>query len=379
MGCSERSRCALEALEGRRLLSGGGRDYVYIGDSLDDSVERFDAETGEHLGTFIAPAAGGLHGPRGMIFRNPSSLLVVNQNVDQPFAGEVLRYDGKTGAVDGAVVPSSNPDAPFAPRGMVLKGNVLYVADVLGAETITGRIAMYSANKGRFLGELVPEGFGQFNPRGVVFGPDGGLYVSAFDVTNPLVGHILRFDVKSGDHRVVATNDGDGVAEPGETQDLHRPEGIVFSPDGRLYITSPRADETDTDKILEFDAASGAQTGDIELDQPGQPRAFAQAMAFGPGGKLFVPISGNGPDTGSVRAYDVGTEEYSVFIQPGGVLGQPWFLTFGKTDAATLAYEGHADAHGQSQAGDDGAANDADGDENEDELLAAEVGGGVLD
>jgi hypothetical protein len=37
----------------------------------------------------------------------------------------------------------------------------------------------------------------------------------------------------------------------------------------------------------------------------GQPRAFAQAIVFGPGGALFVPISGDGPDTGAARRYNV--------------------------------------------------------------------------
>lgn len=38
-----------------------------------------------------------------------------------------------------------------------------------------------------------------------------------------------------------------------------------------------------------------------------QPRAFAQALLFGPGGKLFVPISGSDDSNiaGEVRRYDV--------------------------------------------------------------------------
>jgi len=51
-----------------------------------------------------------------------------------------------------------------------------------------------------------------------------------------------------------------------------------------------------------------------------------------------VPISGNGPDTGAVRRYDVTTDTYTNFVAPGGPLGSPWYLTFGKTDPATLAY-----------------------------------------
>jgi DNA-binding beta-propeller fold protein YncE len=326
-----------EDLEGRRLLAG---DVLYIGDAADDSVKGFDAHTGEYLGTFVAAGAGGLHGPRGMIFRNPGTLLVANQNVDQPFNGEALRFNGQTGALTNALVPASNADAPFAPRGMVVKDNALYVADLQGADTDEGRIAFYDANTGQFLGQFTPAGFaGQFNPRAVVFGPDGGLYVSAFDFTNLAAGYVLRFDTATGAYKIIAANDGDGVAEPGETQDLHRPEGLTFGPDGKLYVTSYRADATDNDRIIGFNASSGAVTTEINLDLPGQPRAFGQAIEFGPGGKLFVPISGNGPDTGSVRSYDVATGTYSVLVQPGGALGSGWYLTFGQTNPATLAYD----------------------------------------
>src|SRR6476619_1835565 len=87
--------------------------------------------------------------------------------------------------------------------------------------------------------------------------------------------------------------------------------------------------------------SSGAAIGSIDLDVAGEPRAFAQTLLFGPGGFLFVPINGNGPDTGSVRRYDVSNKTYTIFVpadEKGGPLKQPWYLTFGNTDPATLAY-----------------------------------------
>jgi hypothetical protein len=310
-------------------------------------VLRFDAHSGAYVDTFIADDAGGLHGPRGMIFRNPGALLVVNQNVDQDVPGEVLRYNGRTGEFLRATVPATDPEAPFAPRGMVLNKNTLYVADLVESDTAdNGQILRYDVNSGRFLGELTPSASfaGQFNPRGVVFGPDGMLYVSVFETTNPVAGHVLRFNPKTGTSDVIATNDGDGIDEPGELKDLHRPEGLTFGPDGRLYVTSFRADASDNDKILALNVSSGTPVttaAKIELDQVGQPRAFAQAILFGPSGRLYVPITGNGPDTGSVRVYDVNSGQFTVLVPPaadGGPLASPWYLTFGQTDPATLAY-----------------------------------------
>jgi hypothetical protein len=50
-----------------------------------------------------------------------------------------------------------------------------------------------------------------------------------------------------------------------------------------------------------------------------------------------VPLTSGGLDTGAIRRYDVTTKAFTNFVQPG-TLGQPWYLTFGYTDPATLAY-----------------------------------------
>jgi hypothetical protein len=94
--------------------------------------------------------------------------------------------------------------------------------------------------------------------------------------------------------------------------------------------------------------------GKIDLAQPeaaGGQRAFAQALLFGPGGSLYVPISGNHPSvTGVVRKYDVAvadndsqTEPFEVFVT-AGTLGTGLYLTFGRTDPATLEYQGDDEA-----------------------------------
>jgi streptogramin lyase len=219
---------------------------------------------------------------------------------------------------------------------MVLRDNVLYVGNLADAVSpqgqviIPGEVDRYDANSGKFLGKLVPANFpGPFEPRGVVFGPDGGLYVSSFDAAHPEVGYVVRFDPASGASQIIASNN--------TVTDLHRPEGLTFGPDGRLYVTSFRKDASDTDKILALDPATGAEVKSIALDAVDQPRAFAEAILFGPGGRLFAPITGTGPDTGAVRSYDVSDGSF-VNFEPPGTLGTPWYLTFGQTDPATLAY-----------------------------------------
>lgn len=72
---------------------------------------------------------------------------------------------------------------------------------------------------------------------------------------------------------------------------LHRPEGLVFGPDGNLYVTVftsvPPGD--DVDKILVFDIEGNCNSSRvINLWQPGEPRKFAQYLIFGPNNSLYV-------------------------------------------------------------------------------------------
>jgi hypothetical protein len=342
-----RSRPVVEALEDRCLLSSASTavlDTLYIGDGNDNTVKRFDASTGAYEGTFVTSGSGGLLGPRGLIFGESHNLLVLNQNVfTVGIGGELLRYNGQTGAFISKVVADTDPHNPYDPRGMV-RGpqHSLFVGDLgdlgnLDGTGRPGRLAQFDEKTGAWIRDLSPSvPFTTDNgPRGVVIGPDGLLYVAVRNF-NPLGGEVMRFDPVSGAFL------GDFV-DSNSTNDLNRPEGLVFGPDGNLYVTSFRANAGDNDKILEFKGTTGAYLGKIDLDVVGGDRAFAQALLFGPGGKLFVPITGNGPDTGEVRRYDVSTGTFDVFVPPnasGGPLGMPWYLTFGDTDPATLDYIG---------------------------------------
>jgi uncharacterized protein DUF3455 len=335
-------------------------DSLYIGDQTDlptasaSTVKRFDAQTGRCQGAFVTADSGGLHGPRGLVFDNAGPLLVVNQNQDLPLNGAVLRYDGTTGAFLNTLVPDSDPHAPFGPRGMILWNHTtLYVADMGAGPGSPGKLLAFTKD-GTFVADLSPDPVtefpatlaAEFHPRGVVIGPDGFLYVSnQADLDTGLGGQVLRFDAETGAFKDVFLSSAGGAACDC-ADELNRPEGVVFAPDGQLYTAGFRASGSDNDRIVIYQGPAGAQpgayVGRIDLDVAGQDREFAQALLFGPGGRLFVPISGIfGPDAGAVRRYDVTTKQFDVFIPPrpqGGPLGAPWYLTFGKTDPGTLAY-----------------------------------------
>jgi DNA-binding beta-propeller fold protein YncE len=340
----------------------GDKDHHRRGDSLcvsdttppdfsADTVKRFDATTGKYQGVFVQPAAAGLKGPRGLIFGDRGDLLVSNQNVVAVgvCCGNVLRFDGRTGAFADKLVDETDTHAPYSPQGIALSedGRYLFVPDQ-GDPGIPGTFKMFTAN-GKFVADLnlnavAPE---FRHPRAVVVGPNGLVYVS--NMPNIPVqgaagigGQVLRFH-QNGRFKDTFITDAGGVGQ------LNRPQGLVFGPDGNLYVTSFRDNSQptvpgNTDAIRIYSGKTGKFLGSIDLDNPpsnGGVRAYAQALLFGPRGKLFVPISGNGPSTGEIRRYEVRTKTYDVFVPAsanGGPLGVPWFLTFRKTDPATLAY-----------------------------------------
>lgn len=327
----------------QRVAPFAGATTLFIGDGADASVEWFAIPTGEYLGQFVQSGEGGLTSPRGLVFDRQSptecgELLVVDQNAGTTSTGEILAYSGLTGEFLEALVPAGSPYAPFAPRGMVLGPNgVLYVADFGGGGN-PGRIATFDAETGAFLGDLSTTGFTRvFAPRGIVFGPDGLLYVT--NVSSQNTGEVLIFDPVTGFVEIFIDSETCGCG-------LARPEGLVFDRSGNLlYVTSFQTSDADTDKILIFDADTGEFVDQIDLDAAGagEPRAFAQALVFGPGGFLFVAITGGDAAlVGEVRRYNVHTGTYDVVVAPaseGGPLGAPVYLSFCNTDPATLDYD----------------------------------------
>jgi sugar lactone lactonase YvrE len=105
-------------------------------------------------------------------------------------------------------------------------GNV-YVS--VGATPQDSAILRYNL-QGEFLG-IAAAGNGLTRPYGNAFGPDGNLYVSSFRTNE-----ILRFDGKTGAFiDVFASDNNNGL---GSLNSLNGPNGLLFGPDGSLYVTT---------------------------------------------------------------------------------------------------------------------------------------------
>jgi uncharacterized protein (TIGR03118 family) len=179
-----------------------------------------------------------------------------------PNSSAVLRFDGKTGAplpapgrTGATFVPPGSGGLDQASVGLLFgpDGN-LYVNShltnsVLRFDGKTGEPRPASGQSGA---DFVPRGSGGLaQPSGLVFGPDGNLYVAAHD---PSAGHgaVLRYDGKTG-APLPASGQTGAFFVPIDSGGIRNPTALAFGPDGNLYVDS-RAGS----RVLRYDGKTGA-------------------------------------------------------------------------------------------------------------------------
>jgi DNA-binding beta-propeller fold protein YncE len=153
-------------------LAWGPDGRLYVACFGDSGVSRIDPVTGSSLGPFVLGGSGGLSNPRGLAF-GPNGDLYVSST-----SGEVLEYDGATGAFVGAFVDASgNGGGPVDPYGLAFHQGRLYVASFFPSE-----VKAFDAATGAFVSTFVPSGSGGLSgPTALAFGPGGDLFVTSRD------------------------------------------------------------------------------------------------------------------------------------------------------------------------------------------------------
>ncbi|MGV0024508.1 Vgb family protein [Phormidesmis priestleyi] len=220
-------------------------------------------------------------------------------------------------------------DLTFGPDGN------LYVSSGSGS---SGKILRYNGKTGDFIDEFASTNL--IRPYGNAFGPDGNLYVSSF-----LTDQILRFDGKTGAFINVFAA-ATGTRESGK---LNGPNDLLFTPDGRLLVTTqgsvaiPDPDKPGSFKadfpgfesqVLSYDLKTGESKVFISQPTP-SPDSFGfvsfLGLAIGPQGDLFVSDFAN-----DIRRYDLNTGGFKEAISTNytGVIPSSSFignLTFDPT------------------------------------------------
>lgn len=268
---------------------------LLVGSTRPGAILSYDARTGVFMGTFAVHPRGDTLIPAGMAF-GPDGHLYVSSS----FTHEILRFNGQTGAFIDVFVPAGRSPLlrsfgiTFGPDGN------LYVSafTMTGPSTLAGPasgILRYDGRTGAYLGAFVPPSGGLVGAAGLVFGPDGNLYVAN------LGGHnVLRYSGRTGAFQGVFVPEGSGG--------LGSPANLVFGPDGRLYVTNLY-----TGDVLRYDGRTGAFLDEfVPAGSGGLNGAFG--LAFGPDHHLYVSSNGSG----DVLRYDGKTGAFMNEFIPAG-------------------------------------------------------------
>jgi len=294
---------------------------LLIGNTAGNSVTRFDDRSGALLGAYIGAGTGGLSSPDDLTFGPDGNLYVSSSS--SPTTGEILRFDGTTGAFISVFAQGGGLARPygiaFGPDGN------LYVASFR-----SDQILRYDGTTGAFLG-VFASGSGTANglngPNDLLFGKDGSLYVttqgSVADglggITYQFDSQVLRYD-SAGHGSVFATPTVPAPGGAGFVSLL----GLAFGPDGLLY-TSDFAGG-----LRSYDG-NGALVQTIATDNlfPGNPGVFLGNLGFGPDGAVYVSaFAAADPLVAGVARCEVTSGDCSLFIDGSGSLARPIGLAF---------------------------------------------------
>jgi sugar lactone lactonase YvrE len=279
-------------------------------------------------GAFFVPRqGGGLRTPLDAIVAPNGDLLV-----DDGEQNAVARFDGRTGASLGNFLPAGNGGL-FFPTGMAFSPDHQYffIASDFNNEII--RFVYDGAVGTQPTTFIASSALG--SPAGLIFGPDGNIYVSSLDNSS-----VVRYDGTTG-APLPAPGQSGATFVPSGSGGIFRCGGLAFGPDGNLYVTSQL-----TNQIMRYDGTTGdplpadGQTGAVFIDSDANMHDPA-GMIFGPGSDptsrdiFIISINSN-----NVLRYDGQTGEFKGEYIPAGSggLSAPRDIVFGNSDPSTFDY-----------------------------------------
>jgi len=243
--------------------------YVYVADSGNDRIQRFNLEGGEALtwGSY-GSGPGQFSYPRG-VAANESEVLVSDDNYRVQRFDPAGNYEGSVGSY------GSGPGQFGFPYGVALDA----AGDVYVADDINHRVVKLDPQLG-FAGEWGGFGSGPGQlafPRALASDPAGDTYVA--DTAND---RIEVFDSQGNYLRGF----GFSARGPGELTD---PQGLATDPSGRLLVS-----DTDGARVELFAAGSDAFAGQWTV-AGGHSSSFGAPAGIGvdPRGALYVADTQN--------------------------------------------------------------------------------------
>jgi sugar lactone lactonase YvrE len=249
------------------VFSSQAQAFLLVANSEKNNILLVDEFNGAVLGDFTTPGAGGLRAPDDLTF-GPDGNLYVS-----------VGGSNSLSLLD-ALYPTDSAVLKFAPDG-------------------------------QFLG-VAASGNGLTRPYGNAFGPDGNLYVASFRSNQ-----ILRFNGTTGAFIDVFASDLNGGL--GTENGLNGPNGLLFTPDGSLLVTTEgTVNKPDGTLALRFKSQVLRYTPDQVLGKVPTtiPELFIDEPAVLPDTFGFVSLLGLelSPDRQSVFVSDFagGIREYDL-------------------------------------------------------------------
>ena len=246
-------------------------NYVYVADSGNDRIERFNLEGGEPLEWGSYGTGGGQFSyPRG-VTANATEVLVSD---DDNHRIEKFTPAGQFEGADGS--EGTTGDRFDFPYGIALDAANVYVADDINHRIVKLNPQLgYVAEWGGFGSKPGQLAF----PRGLASDPAGDTYVA--DTAND------RVQVFDPEAPLPAHRSGASARTPGP---LTVPRGLAIDPTGRLFVS-----DTDDSRVEEFSPGSDAFAGNLTSPggyTPGFNRPAG--IAVDPRGSIYITDPADG-------------------------------------------------------------------------------------
>lgn len=242
-------------LDGALCARIGPDGLLYVASEGTDTIQRYNAQSGAFIDTFVTAGSGGLDGPTGMTWNSLGQLVVPSFNNDM-----VLRYDGVTGAPLEPLVTAGSNGLNGPDNGTIIGPD----GDLYVPSYFSNRVLRYDGETGAPVSVFIAS-IGR--PRVLEFRG------SSLFITSETADAVREYNATSGAFiRNFTTPRAGG---------LDSPIGMAFDSENNLYVSSGT-----NDNVLRFDAGNGA----FEAEVLG-PNAFG---IDGPTFLTVIPEPGSG-------------------------------------------------------------------------------------